>query len=801
MKLQVEKSCERYDGESSERKCKTRRQQHVRLGHVDSCLGSAYCRRVARVELLHGMSAAVPPALTPVFVLVLLLCLVSSPADAIVCRATSGWLEIRGYIDQPDRWFPAIILDATVTTNVCKCLGWQTFVKQTAVSKSYDFVRVPRPSSCNGISKPPWCSGTYLQTSSSGPVSVTCGCDPAFTGNQCGACAPGYIGFPNCRPPCSNALDCNSRSLSNVTQKIDNVTNVVTCKCNCPHIFSGSNCGGCSAGFDPKKGCMGCVDRIQKWPACRTKSATITLPPTATSSRSATITPPPTRSQTRSSPPTVTYSRSTSIAGTPSDSLPETLTEEITLTREKVRRFAVPNAIGKVFGQDFFSTTVTASAAAAVAVGVLAGVPTAGAMTFRSFAILRTATCEYVDDPEPDPLQYPFVFSTAEKYATDASPTEDYATGSLSVLIVLCAIGIPLIPPLGRRISAVLPPAVSIIGALHATAAAFWIPSAFEASALVYRHSEVLVEQVVSSCGAWLSVAMLAPAVFVVVYLEKFVSWRLLIRPNSPPTSLRKLRWMARPGGYNLTRPRDDDPDAPLPSKYLMDAIGSYFVESRDPRVFAARLFVFEEIVVACIMGSISGWRPQDSCYGVAGAMVGVAVLHLAYIAQLWPQRTRLDRWFAGFMALVQLVQAILSVISLENSEAVEPLAMASVAAVLGVVFQFAVYAVLQGKKFVTRSQKLADAALSQRPPQTSGAMRDPHHQPLLAQVPRLAPVETDPKRDCDSKNSVVSGSVNGAESGDDVHGSADAGPTDHHSGSAGAPQAAYVVSNPLNVG
>ncbi|TUI56729.1 Laminin subunit alpha-5 [Bagarius yarrelli] len=79
-----------------------------------------------------------------------------------------------------------------------------------------------------------------------------CSCKTNIVGRQCDRCAPGFYGYPNCRP-----CDCNEAGTEN------NVCNSATGKCLCKENVVGSQCDQCALGtfhLDPTnpKGCTKC---------------------------------------------------------------------------------------------------------------------------------------------------------------------------------------------------------------------------------------------------------------------------------------------------------------------------------------------------------------------------------------------------------------------------------------------------------------------------------------------------------------------------------------------------------------
>jgi len=83
-------------------------------------------------------------------------------------------------------------------------------------------------------------------------VAGSCACDVGFGGTNCGACAAGYSGYPNCKRVCEAATTCNGHGGCNV---------VGECVCYDGYDLA-SSCGSCSSGYFGYPTCTLCDDAV-----------------------------------------------------------------------------------------------------------------------------------------------------------------------------------------------------------------------------------------------------------------------------------------------------------------------------------------------------------------------------------------------------------------------------------------------------------------------------------------------------------------------------------------------------------
>ena len=106
-------------------------------------------------------------------------------------------------------------------------------------------------SGCNCTCLNKW-NGTNCSTC---PV----GYDPS---KQCGDCAAGYAGYPNCDKLCTISADCSGNAGS-----VSGTVNT-NCTCYCLNRWYGKTCANCPYGMNTSSGCDACVDTFSGFPNC-----------------------------------------------------------------------------------------------------------------------------------------------------------------------------------------------------------------------------------------------------------------------------------------------------------------------------------------------------------------------------------------------------------------------------------------------------------------------------------------------------------------------------------------------------
>ena len=109
----------------------------------------------------------------------------------------------------------------------------------------------------------------------------------------------------------------------------------------------------------------------------------------------------------------------------------------------------------------------------------------------------------------------------------------------------------------------------------------------------------------------------------------------------------------------------DADPADP---HSFMSTLGYYFADAKSDRP-AHRLYFWEDVAAASIVGVISGIRPDATdCTTVAIPLVIVSALHLLYVGYFRPYRAKVDNFFAILFAVNNLAMAVLVTVAINNS-------------------------------------------------------------------------------------------------------------------------------------
>ena len=77
-------------------------------------------------------------------------------------------------------------------------------------------------------------------------------------------------------------------------------------------------------------------------------------------------------------------------------------------------------------------------------------------------------------------------------------------------------------------------------------------------------------------------------------------------------------------------------------SMYL-SSFSAFFDSCRQPLLLRSRCYFFEETLVTMMLGMLDGIKPSSGCAGIAGGMVTVTVLHIAYLVIIRPYRSKLE--------------------------------------------------------------------------------------------------------------------------------------------------------------
>eukprot|EP00672_Neobodo_designis_P019793 CAMPEP_0174852476 /NCGR_PEP_ID=MMETSP1114-20130205/25553_1 /TAXON_ID=312471 /ORGANISM="Neobodo designis, Strain CCAP 1951/1" /LENGTH=304 /DNA_ID=CAMNT_0016087073 /DNA_START=34 /DNA_END=948 /DNA_ORIENTATION=+ len=88
-------------------------------------------------------------------------------------------------------------------------------------------------------------------------------CPPGVDYSQdCGACLPGYDGYPFCALACTIANNCSNHA---VAVKGDSRTG---CDCTCRNQWYGASCQACPHGVDASQDCATCLPGYENYPFC-----------------------------------------------------------------------------------------------------------------------------------------------------------------------------------------------------------------------------------------------------------------------------------------------------------------------------------------------------------------------------------------------------------------------------------------------------------------------------------------------------------------------------------------------------
>eukprot|EP01063_Lacrimia_lanifica_P024273 TRINITY_DN3220_c0_g7_i1.p1 TRINITY_DN3220_c0_g7~~TRINITY_DN3220_c0_g7_i1.p1 ORF type:complete len:2491 (+),score=389.07 TRINITY_DN3220_c0_g7_i1:59-7531(+) len=105
--------------------------------------------------------------------------------------------------------------------------------------------------SCKQCSIAFHCKGNGVDVWSDG-IGCVCECKENFEGITCGHCNAGYVGYPECYE-CSNELHCNGNA---VTASEDGTRS--GCECTCREGYIGDQCDACAAGYVGYPNCLEC---------------------------------------------------------------------------------------------------------------------------------------------------------------------------------------------------------------------------------------------------------------------------------------------------------------------------------------------------------------------------------------------------------------------------------------------------------------------------------------------------------------------------------------------------------------
>jgi hypothetical protein len=110
------------------------------------------------------------------------------------------------------------------------------------------------------------CSGHAVAVSGNSTRGCVCTCMNFWSGAQCqtcpakynaaencGSCAPGFSGYPNCVRRCTVAVDCNGHAVA------VSGTPATGCSCTCRNAWSGAACGTCAAKYNAAEDCGACA--------------------------------------------------------------------------------------------------------------------------------------------------------------------------------------------------------------------------------------------------------------------------------------------------------------------------------------------------------------------------------------------------------------------------------------------------------------------------------------------------------------------------------------------------------------
>ena len=109
---------------------------------------------------------------------------------------------------------------------------------------------------------------------------------------------------------------------------------------------------------------------------------------------------------------------------------------------------------------------------------------------------------------------------------------------------------------------------------------------------------------------------------------------------------------------------------SPAPGRSPVPMLMAFmFVDAaKNPLLARYRLFFFEDVLATCLLGLIDGIRPESSCASVAGVMLAICSLHLAFLVVVRPYRSKLETLFVTVAAAILVVIAVCAlVITLEK--------------------------------------------------------------------------------------------------------------------------------------
>eukprot|EP01063_Lacrimia_lanifica_P018464 TRINITY_DN2536_c0_g1_i2.p1 TRINITY_DN2536_c0_g1~~TRINITY_DN2536_c0_g1_i2.p1 ORF type:complete len:2247 (+),score=148.96 TRINITY_DN2536_c0_g1_i2:33-6773(+) len=133
---------------------------------------------------------------------------------------------------------------------VCECK--QNFEGITCGHCHAGYVGYPE---CLQCSSETHCNGNAAVATEDGTrTACLCDCKEGYTGLKCDACAPGYVGYPNC-VACSAEAYCQGKATS---ARLD-ASAPDGCSCDCKANYTGSSCGECASTYFGYPECGGCT--------------------------------------------------------------------------------------------------------------------------------------------------------------------------------------------------------------------------------------------------------------------------------------------------------------------------------------------------------------------------------------------------------------------------------------------------------------------------------------------------------------------------------------------------------------
>lgn len=271
---------------------------------------------------------------------------------------------------------------------------------------------------------------------------------------------------------------------------------------------------------------------------------------------------------------------------------------------------------------------VTAAQSSGATTAVLAGIysPNGPAQLGRLNALATAMFCAYsIDEQQPSFLEVPL------QVAVGSSAVRWYAGSALltaAVLLLPCVIAHAALWHAAAR-GFVKATAVRAIGKVHCVFVAALAPGVVQTGVTAAAHGESMTDFVCGIASVAIAVGSLA----------------------------RVARHVLLGVSVFLTRVPSGDLHV---GAWYREALGEWFVDSKDPMRLLHRAHGVEEVGSAVALALVAGTRPaaQSACDGVAAFCVAIAATHFCYVVIVRPLVATVDLVFSTGIAAVTTVMA-----------------------------------------------------------------------------------------------------------------------------------------------